>query len=1000
MDEPNIVNQCSPHQPSEPLSISQFLETLFQDAPGKIALWARSSNQVVFYPNDDFEKIARQITHCAPTMDILCPIVTHDEDLAKRTNPKSNGTTESAIALVGFFFDGDFGTVGHARKDLPPDLLTLDGIIDTFSLPPTMRISTGGGVHYLWLFREPWVMETAEEKERAQDLFRRFQATIIKTAKDKGYGLDNTAVLTSHTRIPGTFSHKTGTPRPVTLLGFAPQNRYNPSDFEDYVVADAGGSRKVSHDPGDILNILMECDFLKFCHDRPAEVPEPLWHAMISNLAAIRPGGSDLCHEFSRGHPKYRRAETDQKILNTLNYPPITCQHIRDNGFPCSKACRWRSPAGVWSSRTWVRQDSHRSDPHGNTPGSSKPTNEAEASVACAITIPGAQEVLGALAPLYRIPESYTVSANGILQTKVTRKGEETTSWVSYSPILVHGIQQEIETGGISLSMSFLQNGAWVTVNCDRGAALNSRKIVDLASHGFPVSTTNATSIIQYIQASEAINQRSIPRAVVTAQMGWSKAMGKSFFVLPESTILPGGERADAGRSGGDVVAFQSKVPGGTEFTQGIHQGGTYDEWKKAIAPLGDYPMVQSLIYASLAAPLIEILDGPNFLVNIWNGTSSGKTTALRFAMTIWGKPVEIENSWDNTEVFVERYCAVCNGIPVFLDDTKRAKKPESVGKVIYAIANGRGRGRGSKVGVQPISRFRTIGLSTGEAPITSFTADGGARARCIDLAGLPFKSADADSALLVERLKIPLSQNYGHAGPRFVEWFQGNQARWEEFRNAYRDKVVEYSGTARSGPEARMSEYIAVLEITARLAEEALGLGWDAKPVLELLKTTCSAAALDTPVEVRALHQVASWTVTKERNFYDSRRGADFHQDWYGRWDRSNPKPDNTNASPYHGQIPFWEWIAYSPDVLRGQLREWGFDPDAVIKGWKDRGWLSIDSDESRLSKQIMINKIRTRAITVKRSAFISIGHFEYSEEEEEAIRVDAEAGNVFNLL
>ena len=57
-------------------------------------------------------------------------------------------------------------------------------------------------------------------------------------------------------------------------------------------------------------------------------------------------------------------------------------------------------------------------------------------------------------------------------------------------------------------------------------------------------------------------------------------------------------------------------------------------------------------------------------------------------------------------------------------------------------------RGRGSPQGVQRTTRAHGVLLSTGEAPATSFTNDGGTRARTLCLWGSPFGGAGTPKAV------------------------------------------------------------------------------------------------------------------------------------------------------------------------------------------------------------------------------------------------------------
>jgi hypothetical protein len=104
----------------------------------------------------------------------------------------------------------------------------------------------------------------------------------------------------------------------------------------------------VLNSTSEVIKRLMKCEFFKWCKNEPANVPEPLWFALISNLVCVRPGGYSLCHELSKGYPEYSQSETDAKIHHALDGPgPHTCEYIRRNGFDCEQDCGVKAPAGL-----------------------------------------------------------------------------------------------------------------------------------------------------------------------------------------------------------------------------------------------------------------------------------------------------------------------------------------------------------------------------------------------------------------------------------------------------------------------------------------------------------------------------------------------------------------------------------------------------------------------------------------------------------------------------
>src|SRR5215212_8643622 len=181
---------------------------------------------------------------------------------------------------------------------------------------------------------------------------------------------------------------------------------------------------------------------------------------------------------------------------------------------------------------------------------------------------------------------------------------------------------------------------------------------------------------------------------------------------------------------------------------------GDDTSWVQAVAQVADRPRALLALYASLAPPLLEIIEAPNFGIDWCGFTSLGKTTTLRVAASVWGNPDErgtntVLHTWDATRVWVERASATLDGLPLLLDDTKRAKQRSLVAQTIYDVVQGRGRGRGSPKGLRRSGSWRTILLSTGEAPATSFTEDAGTRARILTLWGSPFGNSDESTAQL-----------------------------------------------------------------------------------------------------------------------------------------------------------------------------------------------------------------------------------------------------------
>ena len=99
------------------------------------------------------------------------------------------------------------------------------------------------------------------------------------------------------------------------------------------------------------LNRMLKFDpFIQWCQEQASKgLPEPLWHAMISNLCRFE-GGSELIHEISEQDPhpgRYEPDETDAKIERALiSSGPMGYEEIVRRGWPGVSPRAPFSPAG------------------------------------------------------------------------------------------------------------------------------------------------------------------------------------------------------------------------------------------------------------------------------------------------------------------------------------------------------------------------------------------------------------------------------------------------------------------------------------------------------------------------------------------------------------------------------------------------------------------------------------------------------------------------------
>jgi len=141
------------------------------------------------------------------------------------------GYSASAAVLPGLYIDIDVATGRHdASHTLPPTVGDALALLGTLPVPPSLVVHTGGGLHVYWLFREPWVLESQLDRDRAARLLKGWESFVRGRFEARGWHLDSVADLARVLRVPGTINHKYGHLVRSDELGA----RYNPSDFEDY----------------------------------------------------------------------------------------------------------------------------------------------------------------------------------------------------------------------------------------------------------------------------------------------------------------------------------------------------------------------------------------------------------------------------------------------------------------------------------------------------------------------------------------------------------------------------------------------------------------------------------------------------------------------------------------------------------------------------------------------------------------------------------------------
>jgi len=924
-----------------------------------------------------------------PVDDLSIPAMNLRENLY--FSPGISATAKNAklsandiVGITALWADVDiYHPIAHAAKNLPTTVEEAMALLPSH-IPPSIIVHSGYGLQPWWLLKEAWYFDTAEEKQRAQELLARLQGYIRQQTEAKSWHLDNTSGIERIMRLPGTTNYKVpGEPVQAMVLEYS-DIRYDPSELSDILPAleaipipNPGTRTRQSKferraTDGPAIDMLTNCAFMQHFQTNVAELSYDEMLAGVSNLVRAC-DGIDVTHEILSNMEKYDQRITDRKIdecLNKMN--PQGCTYIRQKlgftGCP-SDGCGGQAPCS-WSLRTLpqvratvraVKLEAtevftpeiigalailKKDDPNefakfkdkckgkinqNDLNAALKKHNTDTRKTNLALAQPGDEPHMSDVLP--DVPVDLVIPEGW----KFNNEGVQCVEWhqdvcklhrASHVPALISKRISNVDSNMEKVEITFRRGNVWRSVIVLRSVAFNARKLVDLTDCGLSVSSETARYLVKWFDDLEGQNMKSIPSHKAVTKLGWRG----------DKVFIPGAE--------GDFL-IDMDDGAATEAIVGYRKTGDFEKWKEFAMKVREKPVARFILAAAFATPLLKILGQRTCIVHNWGNSQDGKTAALYVGLSVWGCPEDLRTTFNSTKTGLERKSALFCDLPMGLNEreTARDRGQDFLQTLLYTLGEGKGRTRGTRTGLQQTVSWRTIFLTTGEDILTR-DAPAGATTRTLELYGGPWPDDKPFSSSLYRLTE----ENHGHAGPEFVKRLIDTDR--EELKKHYAKLRKILGETYPDNLESHV-DAVATIVLADYLASQ-----W----IFKMDETQADLEALN------LANDILPKLVTKlESN--DLERAWEFTKNWIAaNNNRIELEYRDMHLSPAYG-FKKEDTVYLYPVYFKEALQKAGFAPERIIRqlGESDKILSMVENGKRRYSVLHYFNKQTVRVIGIK---------------------------------
>lgn len=511
---------------------------------------------------------------------------------------------------------------------------------------------------------------------------------------------------------------------------------------------------------------------------------------------------------------------------------------------------------------------------------------------------------------------SWLVTENGI-----KKMNDKRYVIASYYPVTISQILTDRNTGDEKLTLVWKKKHVTKSITTLRSVISSANQIVSLSKTGFPVTTETAKNLIRYLTDFEALND--IETIVSSSKYGWAD---------------------------GEFIPYTDKIffDGSVQFkplVESVHEEGSYGAWLDEVRKIRANGRKEPMVYlaSSFGSIILHLLKIQPFVVNIYGKTGSGKTVSLMLATSVWANPAQrgyISES-NSTLNALEQKLDVLNNLPLMIDDMSKLRGNDrlTLAKIIYHLCAGGGKNRLDRnVAMRETSTWSNAILTNMERPLADETMQAGAINRVLD-----FEVESGDIYNHANDVVTVLSENYGHAGRRFVEAVQEiGSEKVRDMVRKYCERIKEEGILLGDEKEEKQTIPLAILMTADEISEKYLfqdGKRLDFDYCMAAIKGKRQVSEMDRAYK----HFIDAYNINKARfNTIDN----------YGElW----------------GMKMTGNYVAVIPSALEKIANQYNFSAPQFVKWCKENELLSCDAGRNQKYVSFGDVKERTRCYVIK---------------------------------